>query len=69
MKVGDLVQYNDKFVEGRNVGVVVRSWREPRADRGMVDLHLVSVLWTPIDVVTHYASAFKVISEADCENR
>ena len=62
MKVGDLVQYSDKSVEGRNVGIVVRSWSEPREHRALGDVHLVSVLWTAADVVTHYASAFKVIS-------
>ena len=65
MKVGDLVQYEDKYVE-RDIGVVMRSWSE---DRYGADVLLVDVLWTGGDVVTHYASDFKVISGGSYENR
>jgi hypothetical protein len=65
VKVGDLVQYDDKYVE-RDIGVVMRSWSE---DRYGTDVLLVDVLWTGGGVVTHYASDFKVISGGSYENR
>tara|TARA_R110002051_G_scaffold98894_1_gene169260 strand:- start:367 stop:564 length:198 start_codon:yes stop_codon:yes gene_type:complete len=65
VKVGDLVQYEDKYVE-RDIGVVMRSWSE---DRYGTDVLLVDVLWTGGGVVTHYASDFKVISGGSYENR
>ena len=65
MKVSDLVQYDDKYVE-RDIGVVMRSWSE---DRYGTDVLLVDVLWTGGGVVTHYASDFKVISGGSYENR
>ena len=65
MKVSDLVQYDDKYVE-RDIGVVMRSWSE---DRYGTDVLLVDILWPDGDVVTHYASDFKVISEGSYENR
>tara|TARA_Y100000310_G_scaffold285939_1_gene309746 strand:+ start:454 stop:651 length:198 start_codon:yes stop_codon:yes gene_type:complete len=65
VKVSDLVQYDDKYVES-DVGVVMRSWSE---DRYGTDVYFVDVLWTGGEVVTHYASDFKVISEGSYENR
>ena len=65
MKVGDLVQYDDKYVE-RDIGVVMRSWSE---DRYGTDVLLVDILWPAGDMVTHYASDFTVISEGSYENR
>jgi len=60
VKVSDLVQYSDKFVEN-DVGVVMRSWSE---DRYGTDVLLVDILWPSGDVVTHYATDFTVISES-----
>ena len=65
MKVGDLVQYDDKFVEN-DVGVVIRSMTSYRYG---IDVLLVDILWMSGDVVTHYARDFTVISEGSYESR
>ena len=65
MKVGDLVQYGDRYVE-QDVGLVFRAWT---ATQGGMEVRLVDVLWKEGDVVTHYARDFTVISEGSYENR
>lgn len=65
MNAGDLVQYGDRYVE-QDVGLVLRAWTDIQV--GM-EVRLVDILWKEGDVVTHYASDFKVISEGDCEDR
>jgi len=68
MKVGDLVQYDDKYVE-RDIGVVMRSRSEDRYGPDWPRVLLVDILWPDGDIVTHYASDFKVISEGSYESR
>jgi len=65
MKIGDLVQYSDRYVE-QDVGLVFRAWT---ATQGGMEVRLVDVLWKEGDVVTHYARDFTVISEGSYENR
>ena len=60
MKVGDLVQHSDRYVE-RDIGFVVRSWDTRYCD---VEVHLVDVLWKEGEITTHYATDFTVISES-----
>jgi hypothetical protein len=60
VKVSDLVQYDDKYVE-RDIGVVMRSWIQYRYN---TEVHLVDILWKEGEIVTHYATDFTVISES-----